>query len=151
MIRILGIFCTLALVISCTETTNDTTIVELTKSVEQWKEKAESFEKEISSPTLMHTVYFWTKEGLSEADEKSLVEGCKSLAKIESVSRLRMGKPAPSEARDVVDHSYSYALNVEFVDNAAQEAYQIDPIHLQFIEDHKDKWTKVIVYDNMME
>ena len=32
---------------------------------------------------------------------------------------------------------------------AAQDAYQIDPIHLAFVENYKHLWTKVVVYDSV--
>lgn len=118
--------------------------------LEKLQREAEIYKMKMESPTLMHTVYIWLKEDLPIGEEKAFIKGCESLGTIASVSRLRMGKPAMTEDRAVVDQTYSYALNIEFVDNAAQDAYQIDPIHLKFVEDHKEKWTKVIVYDNQM-
>lgn len=102
-------------------------------------------------PGLIHTVFFWLKEDLSEADEAAFLEGVKSLRGVKTVKSCYIGPPASTEARDVVDNSYSYALINHFDDIAGQDAYQIDPIHLKFVEDHKDKWTKVIVYDNVVK
>jgi hypothetical protein len=102
-------------------------------------------------PGLIHTVFFWLKEDLSEADEAAFLEGVKSLRGVKSVKSCYIGPPAPTEERGVVDNTYSYALINHFDDVAGQDAYQVDPIHLKFVEDHKDKWTKVIVYDNVVK
>ena len=120
------------------------------KKLEELQKKTIEYQKRIESPTLMHSVYIWLKPDLSISDEKDFLKGCESLGNITSVSRMRMGKPASTENRKVVDQSYSYALNIEFTDINAQDAYQIDPIHLKFIEDNKEKWEKVLVYDNRM-
>ena len=98
--------------------------------------------------TLIHTVYFWLKEDLDADEIAHFEKWVGTLSTCPTVSRFRMGKPASTEKRDVVDNSYSYAINVEFVDQEAQAAYQVDSIHLKFIEKCKDLWEKVIVYDN---
>lgn len=104
-----------------------------------------------SSTGLVHSVFFWLKEDLTAAEEKAFKDGLKSLATIKTVQQCLIGPPAPTEKRDVIDDSYSYALLLHFADIDDQDAYQVDPLHLKFIEDHKDKWTKVIVYDNSVE
>lgn len=103
----------------------------------------------VTSPGMTHSVFFWLKEDLSDENKAAFLEGVKSLRGIKSVGTLHIGPPAPTEERGVVDNSYSYALLIDFENVEAQNAYQVDPIHLKFVEDHKDKWTKVIVYDNM--
>ena len=52
--------------------------------------------------------------------------------------------------RGVVDNSYDYAINVHFNSVADEKAYQSEPIHLEFIENHNEIWEKVIVYDNLV-
>lgn len=107
--------------------------------------------KKLRSPQLMHTVYVWLKEDLSEEDFYSFLEDAEDLGNIKSVARLRIGKPAKTENREVVDQSYSYAMNIEFDSIADQNAYQVDSIHLKFVENNEDKWEKIMVYDNMMQ
>lgn len=102
-------------------------------------------------PGLIHSVFFWLKEDLSDAEAVAFLAGVESLRGVASVKEMYVGPVAPTEARGVVDNTYSIALLVHFDDIDGQDAYQIDPIHLQFIEDHKDKWTKVVVYDNLVE
>lgn len=102
-------------------------------------------------PGLIHSVFFWLKEDLSDADQAAFRAGVESLRAVESIEKMYVGPVAPTEARGVVDNSYNLALIVHFSDVAGQDAYQIAPVHLKFVEDHKDKWTKVVVYDNLVE
>lgn len=102
-----------------------------------------------NTPGMIHSVFFWLKEDLSEADEAAFMAGVESLKAISTIKSCYIGPPAPTEERGVVDNSYSYALIVHFDDVAGHDAYQVDPIHVQFVEDHQDKWTKVVVYDNL--
>jgi len=96
----------------------------------------------------LHQVYFWLKNPGNEADRAKLVEGLKTLTTIKTIKSFHIGVPAGS-SRDVVDGSFDISwLNV-FKDRAAQDAYQIDPIHLKFIDDYKHLWDKVIVYDSV--
>jgi len=104
----------------------------------------------VSPPKLAHTVYFWMEDGVSAADKAKLEEGLKSLAKVPSIHSYYWGPPASTGKRDVVDNSYAYGINVFFESAADEAAYQIDPIHLEFIDKYKHLWTKVVVYDNIM-
>jgi Stress responsive A/B Barrel Domain len=53
----------------------------------------------------------------------------------------------PSE-RAVVDQSYQVGLNLVFADKAAEVAYQIHPLHLEFVDkSFKPNCLKAIVYD----
>jgi hypothetical protein len=47
----------------------------------------------------------------------------------------------------VIDKSYSVGLTVLCKDIAAHNAYQIDPIHLAFVERCKPYWARIQVYD----
>ncbi|MFW5841325.1 MAG: Dabb family protein, partial [Planctomycetota bacterium] len=95
---------------------------------------------------LIHSVYFWLKNDVTDRKKDAFVDGLKSLAGISTVDRLHIGTAASTEQRPVVDNSFDYALIIELADPAAQEIYQGDPIHLQFAEDFKDLWTKVLVH-----
>jgi len=139
----------LSLVFACNSVDNSAELAALQTELEAVKKQlAEATSMEAATPGMMHNVFFWLKEDLSEADEQAFVAGIKSLQTISAVKSSFIGPPASTEARDVVDNTYSYALLLHFADVEGQNAYQVDPIHLQFVEDHKDKWTKVIVYDN---
>ena len=50
--------------------------------------------------------------------------------------------------RPVVDQSYQVALNIGFTSQQAQDAYQVHPQHLQFVEHCAKPFAKkVVVYD----
>jgi Stress responsive A/B Barrel Domain len=96
---------------------------------------------------LIHTVYFWLKPELSEAQRAAFLSGLESLRPIKSIEAIYIGRPAPIPPRPVVDNSYSFALAIVFKDVAAHDAYQVDPIHKAFVENFRNSWTKVQIYD----
>jgi len=95
---------------------------------------------------LIHTVLFWLKKDLT-ADQlttfKSALEGMKGIKHADAVY---VGTPSATEKRPVIDTSYSYCLTVMLKDIAAHDAYQIDPLHTEFLK-NKDLWDKVKIYD----
>lgn len=134
---------------ACTDAELQTKLTDMEKELADTKAQLEAATNaEPWQPGMVHSVFFWLKEDLSDEDKASFLKGCQSLATIETVKACYIGPPSSTEARDVVDNSYGMALLVHFDDIEGQNAYQTDPIHLKFIEDHKDKWTKVVVYDN---
>jgi len=96
---------------------------------------------------LIHHVFFWLKEPENEAHKKQLIEGLNKLIKVKTIKLSHIGLPAPTEARDVVDHSYSVSYMAMFDSKEDQASYQVDPIHLKFVEENEHLWKKVIVYD----
>jgi len=96
---------------------------------------------------LIHTVYFWLIDGLSDADKAKFLEEVNKLSQIQSVEEFYCGKPAATPSREVVDESYDFGITVVLKDITAHDAYQEDPIHLSFIERCKHLWQKVKIYD----
>jgi hypothetical protein len=96
----------------------------------------------------VHAVYFWLKDGLSNADKDAFVSGVTSLAAIESVRHGHVGVPADTN-RPIIDRSYSYALVLFFDDKAAHDAYQTHPVHDRFREQCSTLWRKVLIYDSV--
>ncbi len=96
----------------------------------------------------IHHVYFWLHNPESEADKKSLIDGLKKLSKVSSIQSFNIGIPA-STRRDVIDSSYSVSWLLYFNNDAEQESYQSDPIHLKFVQECKHLWNKVMVYDTL--
>ena len=94
-----------------------------------------------------HVVIFWTKPDIPDASDK-LIEGAKQyLTPIPGILNFHAGKMAPSH-RDVVDQSYQVALNIQFPDKKAQDAYQEHSLHDDFVEKvFKPLCEKVVVYD----
>ncbi|MBK5277293.1 MAG: Dabb family protein [Bacteroidia bacterium] len=106
-----------------------------------------SFAMEKEKSPLVHHVFFWLKNPSSKEDLAKLLEGLRTLKKIETIKMLHIGVPASTEKRDVVDNSYSASELMFFDDLAGQKTYQDHPIHLKFIENCSHLWEKVIVYD----
>jgi hypothetical protein len=98
---------------------------------------------------LTHHVFFWLKNRDSKEDLAKLLDGLRTLKKIETIRQLHIGVPASTEKRDVVDNSYSASELMFFDDTAGQKTYQDHPIHQKFIENCSHLWEKVIVYDSM--
>jgi hypothetical protein len=98
---------------------------------------------------LVHHVFFWLKNPNSKEDLNKLLEGLRTLEKIETIRKLHIGVPASTEKRPVVDSSYSASELMFFDDLEGQKTYQDHPIHQKFIADCSHLWDKVIVYDAM--
>ena len=98
---------------------------------------------------LAHHVFFWLKNPNSKEDLNRLLEGLRTLEKIESVRKIHIGVPASTEKRDVVDSSYSASELIFFDDVAGQDAYQVHPVHKKFVDQCSHLWQKVVVYDSM--
>ena len=94
----------------------------------------------------VHHVYFWLKAPGDPEAREALVAGLRRLTAAPDILWSHIGLPAESE-RGVVDDSYSVSWLVFFADKAAEERYQVDPIHLKFVEDCSPLWERVVVYD----
>ncbi len=120
-------------------------------NVEEASQAASENKSETMKPALIHTVYFWTKEGTTEEQLNAFEKGLEKLGTCPQILSYHWGPPAPTEARGVVDNSYAYAINSHFASVEDEKEYQTEPIHLEFIENHQDIWEKVVVYDNMVQ
>lgn len=96
---------------------------------------------------LVHSVYFYLKPEITEAQRAEFRRGVESLAGVKSVEKIYVGKPAGVPKRPVLDDTYSFGLTVICKDVAALDAYQVDPIHQAFLNQFKSYWTRVQVYD----
>jgi hypothetical protein len=96
----------------------------------------------------IHHVYFWLKNPESAEDRQKLIAGLEKLSKVKTIKMFHIGKPADTN-RDVIDSSYSISWMLIFEDKASQDSYQVDPIHLNFVEECKHLWSKVVVYDSV--
>lgn len=96
---------------------------------------------------LVHTVYFWLKPDLTDTQRAEFRRGVESLAGIKAVEKIYIGTPAATQKRPIIDDSYSVALTVVCKNVAGHDAYQVDPLHLAFVENFKTYWTRVQIYD----
>ena len=100
---------------------------------------------------LTHQVYFWLKNPDDPEATLALKEGLQKLLTIESIKSGHIGVPATTPARDVVDHSFSFAYYTTFETLSDHEDYQVHPIHLEFVEKCGHVWERVKVYDYQSE
>ena len=95
---------------------------------------------------ITHVVIFWTDKPHGQNREK-LLTGARTLGQIPGVLEFRCGIPVPS-SRGAVDDSFAVAISMTFKDQAAADAYQTHPIHLEFIETYfKPCSRRFVVYD----
>jgi hypothetical protein len=97
---------------------------------------------------LIHSVYFWLRPDLNAADRSHFRSEVQKLSSIKSIDRIYVGLPAAIAERAVTDRSFDVALTIVFKDGPAHDAYQVDPVHLAFVEGNKASWTRVQVYDS---
>ena len=62
---------------------------------------------------------------------------------------MHIGTPAQTN-RPVIDNSYTYSLIVTFPSKEEHDEYQQEEVHQVFIEEAKELWKKVLVYDSEM-
>lgn len=112
-----------------------------------WKASNYTENKKMTN-IFVHHVYFWLKNPDSKKDLDELVRGLNELSKASSIKSYHMGVPAGT-SRDVIDGSYAISWLTIFENAEDEQKYQVDPIHLDFIDKCKHLWSKVIVYDSI--
>lgn len=99
---------------------------------------------------ILHSVFFYYKEGISSEEvERQKAAILKDLSRIATVDSILAGAPLGVD-RAVVDNTYGMSMHLTVADRTALEAYQADPIHLDFLADFKDNWTGVKIYDTVV-
>lgn len=97
---------------------------------------------------MQHNVYFWLKEEFQNEAEKAVFEkGLQLCVDCKDVASGGWGKQAATAERPVTDKTWDYALYCTFESLAEHDAYQVDPQHDVFIDEHKHRWAKVLVMD----
>ena len=96
----------------------------------------------------IHHVFFWLKNPESKEDLAALVEGLTKLKAASSIGSFHIGKPAATN-RNVIDSGYSLSWLLLFKNKEDQDRYQVDPIHLKFVDTCSHLWSKVVVYDTI--
>jgi quinol monooxygenase YgiN len=95
---------------------------------------------------LVHNVYFSLKES-NEANRRKLVEACDKYLSDHPGTVFYAAGTVSALDRSVNDRDWDVGLHVIFKDQASHDAYQDAPKHLKFIEESKDTWAKVRVFD----
>lgn len=107
-------------------------------------------EEPAKGPHIAHMVYFKLKDGSPEAKRK-LVAACdKYLKNHEGVVVYTTGVSGEQFNRPVNDQDWDVALHLIFDSQASHDKYQDHPEHIKFIEENKDGWAKVRVFDALV-
>jgi hypothetical protein len=94
-----------------------------------------------------HVVIIWTDPAKPNAVADLIAGADRYLRPIPGVLTCHAGKMVGS-ARPVVDQTYQVGLNVTFASKEAQDAYQIHPLHTEFVEKVlKPVCKRLVVYD----
>lgn len=112
-----------------------------------WKATNLLVEKKMTN-IFVHHVYFWLKNPDSKEDLAQLVKGLNELSKASSIKSYHLGVPAGT-SREVIDGSYAISWLTIFANAEDEQKYQVDPIHLDFIDKCKHLWSKVVVFDSI--
>lgn len=96
---------------------------------------------------LAHHVFF-TLNDRSDESAEALVAACqKYLDGHDGCVGFAVGRREPDYRREV-NVDYDVSLHVVFENRAAHDAYQVAPRHQKFIEENKDGWAEVRVFDS---
>ncbi|MFD2969768.1 Dabb family protein [Sphingobacterium bambusae] len=107
----------------------------------------DAVQQELEPGRIVHSVYFWLKEGITEEDEKDFLNFFEALKKVPGIHSFHVGKPAATTAREVVDNSFHYSLIVTFKSLDDINTYEKHPDHLAAAGKYSKYWTKVAVRD----
>ncbi len=100
---------------------------------------------------ICHDVYFSLKDN-SPAAKQKLVDACKKyLTGHPGEASFSAGVLAEDLKRDVNDRDFDVALHIVFENKSAHDKYQDAERHLKFIEENKDNWKKVRVFDSVID
>ena len=106
--------------------------------------------EEAGGGNIAHMVYFTLKDN-SPAARQKLVAACKKyLSGHDGTVYFSAGPRAEEFNRPVNDRDWDVALNLVFKDKAAHDKYQDHERHKKFIEENKDNWKKVRVFDSVV-
>ncbi len=102
----------------------------------------------MATQKIIHQVYFWLHKESDVAE--FLKDAVPMLGRCKDVIQFYQGVPAPTEKRDVVDHSFHVSCTLFFDSLEGQNGYQKDPLHLDFIAKYSTFWKTVKVYDILL-
>ena len=94
-----------------------------------------------------HVVFFYLKKDLTAAQRAEFEAKLRGLLKIKSIHSGYVGVPSQHAVRPIIDTTYDFAEFFVFKSHADHDAYQVDPIHLAFVNSFKTFWTRVQIYD----
>ena len=93
-----------------------------------------------------HVVFFYLRKDLTAAQRSEFETKLRGLSRIKSIASSYAGRPTVAD-RDIIDSSYDFAELFVFKNKADHDAYQVDPIHQDFVNSCKTYWSSVKIYD----
>lgn len=104
----------------------------------------------VEGPQLAHMVYFKLKDN-SPASRAKLTAACKLfLSNHPGTVYFGTGTIAGDLASALNDRNFDVSLHLVFVNKDAHDKYHAHPRHLKFIEENKDNWVKIRVFDSYL-
>jgi hypothetical protein len=101
-------------------------------------------------PDVAHMVYFKLKDG-SGANRAKLAAACKLfLTGHEGTVSFAVGTLAGDLNGPFNDHDFDVSLHLVFVNKAALDKYHAHSRHDKFLEENKETWEKVRVFDSYL-
>ena len=98
--------------------------------------------------TMVHLVHFYLKEEYKTPEHREKFEAALTkLCEIPISPDSRWGVPAGVPERPVVDLSWDYNLVTHFYSVEDHNDYQKHPDHDEFLEQFKDTWADVKIFD----
>ncbi len=96
---------------------------------------------------LGHMVYFTLKDKSPAAIDRLANSAREHLSGHPGEVLFAVGTRTPDLQREVNDKEFDVALQLVFKTRADQDNYQVSPRHTKFVEQNKDNWAKVRVFD----
>lgn len=105
-------------------------------------------ESEVINGDFVHMVFFWLKEPDNKLIRNNFTSSLYNFIKnSDDIKSFHLGTPA-NTYRSIIDTSYTYCLIVTFPSKEEHDRYQNDPVHKEFLNNFKDSWEKVQIYDS---
>ena len=102
----------------------------------------------VDSRMLSHNVFFKLKDPSAES-RAALVQACHTyLSGHPGVVFYAAGGLAGEFDRGVNVRDFDVALHLVFADRASHDAYQAHPRHVRFVEENRERWSEVRVFDS---
>ena len=102
-------------------------------------------------PQLAHMVYFKLKDtsGAARAKLARRLQALPHRPRGHGLLRRRHPRRRPERARSTT-MNFDVSLHLVFANKAAHDKYQEHPRHLKFVEENKENWEKVRVFDSYL-
>lgn len=100
---------------------------------------------------LAHNVFFLLKDRSDEAKRKLIAAAKTHLTNHPGTRFFACGTLAEELDRPVNDREFDVALHLVFDSMESHNLYQDAPRHHQFVNENRDNWATVRVFDSMVE